>query len=153
MSNLLMLYASMTGNTEQMAEIIEAYLKAKNHKVVIKTFEFDPIDVEELLDYDGILIGTYTWDDGTLPYEVEDFYEELAHIDIKGKIVGVFGSADSFYETYGGAVDLMVDHLTDLGAELVPEKLVVDLTPDKADARRCEHFAEKICKMVESNLS
>src|SRR5690625_2626415 len=107
MGNILMLYASTTGNTELMAEAIVAYFENKQHQVVTKTFDFDPIDVDELLDYDAVLVGSHTWDDGDLPYEVEDFYEELDGVDITGQIAGVFGSADSFYDNYGGAVGVV----------------------------------------------
>ena len=147
MGKIFMLYASATGNTELMAEAMVAYFEAQNNEVVTKTFDFDPIDVEELLDYDAILVGTHTWDDGELPYEVEDFYEELDDVDITGKVFGVFGSADSFYDTYGGAVDLLGDRLGNLGA-IVLQRLKVDLEPDREDIRRCEAFAEVICEMV-----
>lgn len=53
MGKIFMLYASATGNTELMAEAMVAYFEAQNNEVVTKTFDFDPIDVEELLDYDA----------------------------------------------------------------------------------------------------
>lgn len=137
MGNILMLYASTTGNTELMAEDIVAYLENKQHQVIIKTFDFDPIDVEELLDYDAVLVGTHTWDDGNLPYEVEDFYEELDEIDITGQIAGVFGSADSFYDNYGGAIDLIGVRLENKGATMVSHRLKVDLVPAKKDMAAC----------------
>ncbi|UJL46704.1 flavodoxin domain-containing protein [Virgibacillus sp. NKC19-16] len=152
MAKLLMLYASGTGNTELMAEAMVAYLENKNHAVVTKTFDFDPIDVAELLEYDAILIGTHTWDDGDLPYEVEDFYEELDDVAITGKLFGVFGSADSFYDTYGGAVDLMADRLSKAGAVLVPEQLKVDLEPDRVDIERCEQLAETVLVMADEEM-
>lgn len=151
MGNILMLYASTTGNTELMAEAMVAYLEDKNNEVVTKTFDFNPIDVEELLTYDAILVGTHTWDDGELPYEVEDFYEELDDVDITGKVFGVFGSADSFYDTYGGAVDLLADRLQNLGAKLVPQRLKVDLAPDREGVRRCEAFVEMVCELIEEH--
>ncbi|MBP1969906.1 flavodoxin I [Virgibacillus natechei] len=152
MAKLLMLYASGTGNTELMAEAMVAYLEDKNHEVVTKTFDFDPIDVEELLEYDAILIGTHTWDDGDLPYEVEDFYEEIDDVNITGKLFGVFGSADSFYDTYGGAVNLMADRLSKAGAVLVPEQLKVDLEPDRVDIERCEQMADTVLVMIDEKM-
>ncbi|HLQ71350.1 MAG TPA: flavodoxin [Bacillota bacterium] len=150
MSNILVLYASMTGNTELMADAISDYLEGQGYEVDIRTFDFDPIDVEELSDYDGVAIGTHTWDDGSLPYEVEDFYEELDDVDIEGMICGVFGSADSFYDTFGGAVDLMWTHLNEKGAKLVPIRLKVDLAPDSDDIERCLQFAATLHEMVET---
>ena len=61
------------------------------------------------------LFGTYTYEDGDLPYEVEDFYEEMEGLDLTGKAVGVFGSGDTFYQTFGNAVDTMADDLKSWG--------------------------------------
>lgn len=148
MSKILVLFASMTGNTELMAEAIADHLIHLQHDVVIKTFDFDPIYVDELSEYDAVLIGTHTWDDGSLPYEVEDFYDDLADVDITGKTFGVFGSADSFYDSYGGAIDLIGDHVQQLGAELLPLRLKVDLEPDAKDIGYCKEFSEMVHKAL-----
>ncbi|MFC3041546.1 flavodoxin [Virgibacillus xinjiangensis] len=148
MSRILMLYASNTGNTEQVMEIIKDFLQSKQYDIVVKSFEFDPIDEKEVLAYDAVLIGTYTWDDGELPYEVEDFYEDIEEVDINGVVMGVFGSADSFYDTYGGAVDLMADRLEALGAEVLSQRLKVDLEPDKEDEKSCRMFAEAMMEKI-----
>ena len=151
MRSVLIVYATSTGNTELLAEAIHDHLDRSHYNVDMKTFDFDPIDVNEFHKYDAILVGTYTWDDGELPYEVEDFYEELEDVDLTGKIFGVFGSADSFYDTYGGAIDLIADRLKTLKANLVPERLKVDLEPNKKDILRCQAFADEVCTMIEAS--
>ncbi len=149
-----MLYASSTGNTELIAEAIVDYLEQTGHQVQTKSFDFDPIDVGELLEYDAVLIGTYTWDEGELPYEVEDFYEELEDVDLSGKPVGVFGSCDSFYpDTFGGAIELMGDRLVDLGAKLVPERLKIDLEPSNDDVERSHAFAQTLLNMTKDTVN
>ncbi|GAA0590123.1 flavodoxin [Virgibacillus siamensis] len=150
MGKVLMLFASMTGNTEMMAEIITDVIEAREHEVETKTFDLDAIDVKELLDYEGILIGTYSWDDGELPYEVEDFYDELDDVDITGKIIGVFGSGDSFYDSFGGAANLLGDRFEKKGANLLPERLIVDMEPDQDDVARCQKYADVFCDMIEN---
>ncbi|MDY0408972.1 flavodoxin domain-containing protein [Virgibacillus soli] len=144
MGRYLMLYASTTGNTELMAEAMISFLKDRGQEVIVKTFDFDPISVEEILDYHAVLIGTYTWDDGSLPYEVEDFYEELEDVDIRSQTFAVFGSGDTFYEFFGGAVDLFYERIHELGGRLLPFKLKVDLEPKDEDVRRCEDFVDKL---------
>jgi len=148
MGKILMLYASTTGNTELMAEAMTVWLEHQGHTVITKTFDFDPIYVEELPDYDGVLIGTHTWDDGELPYEVEDFYDELEEEYVAGNVFGVFGAADSFYDTYGGAVDLLTARLKNLGGILIPESLKSDLTPNTEDIRNCEQFAADLAALT-----
>lgn len=144
----------MTGNTELMAEAIIDYMDQQGYEVDTRTFDFDPVEVEELSEYEAVAIGTHTWESGDLPYEVEDFYEELEDVNIEGMIFGVFGSADAFYDTYGGAIDLMTAHLLEKGAKLVPDRVKVDLEPDADDIERCIQFASTMCDMIkESTLA
>jgi len=148
MSKIFMVYASQTGNTEMVTDILEEQLIRQGHEVVVKSFDFDDIPMEALADYDAVLVGTYTWDDGELPYEVEDFYIEMEDIDITNHIFGVYGSADSFYDTYGGAIELVWDHAKHLGATLVDEPLKIDLEPNRQDEDRLEAFAKQVTKKI-----
>lgn len=151
MGKVLMLFASQSGNTELMAESMVEYIEKQGYDVETRAFDFDPIEAEDIPDYDAIAIGTHTWDAGDLPYEVEDFYEELDDVNIEGKIFGVFGSADAFYDVYGGAVELMWERLNEKGANLVQEKLKVDLEPNDKDIERCRQFAANFCSLIEAS--
>lgn len=149
MGKVLMVYASLSGNTEMITDIIAANLETLGHDVEVKSFDFDVIDIEEIDRYDAVLVGTYTWDDGELPYEAEDFYIDLESANIKEQIFGVYGSADSFYDTFGLAIDLFVVRAKNLGATMVEECLKIDLTPDAEDEQRCANFAYKVSQMIE----
>lgn len=148
MSKILMLYTSLTGNTELMAEAILKQLEQYDHQVFTKSFEDDVVETKELLDYDAILIGLYTWIDGDLPFEAEDFYEELYDMDLKGKVCGVFGSADTSYEQYGTAVEMIYEQLETLGASIVPDRIVVDLEPNSEELERCKKLVDSACEMI-----
>ncbi|MFG6150129.1 flavodoxin [Halobacillus sp. B23F22_1] len=117
--NIILLCASMSGNTEEMAEIIEEELKSNGLSVSSFQIDVDDIEAEELLKYDAILFGTYTWGDGDVPYELEDFVEDLKEVDLGGREVGLFGSCDSMYPVYGGAVDKFEKQFTDCGATVI----------------------------------
>lgn len=153
MSKILIVYASQTGNTEIMAEVMADYFDQLNHDVDLRTFDFDYVEPDELLEYDGILIGTHTWDAGSMPYEVEDFYEDVEEVDITQKPFGVFGSGDSFYDIFGGAVDLIADRLEELGGDVLPDRLKTDLEPDKEDIELCQQFAELMLQKIGKNMS
>ena len=152
MASILMIYTSQTGNTELLTDILESELQQLGHQVTVKSFEFDVIDIDRLADYDAVLIGTYTWDDGELPYEAEDFYIDLEGADLTNQIFGVYGSADSFYDTYGLAIELMGDRLKNLGAIMISERLIVDLTPDKKDEVRCSDFAKLVTNTIQTEV-
>lgn len=147
MAKVLLIYISSTGNTELMAEVIAGYLDYKNHEVEIKTFDFDPIDVDELQQYDVVFIGTHSSDDGEIPFEAEDFYEELDEATLEGPVFAVFGSGDTAYDEFCLSVDLMGDKLEHLGAKLLPERMKVDLTPMEEDIARIEKFADSAVQM------
>lgn len=149
MANVLLLYISTTGNTEMMAEAIAGYLEYKNHDVEIRTFDFDPIDVDELSDYDIVFIGTHSSDDGEVPFEAEDFYDELDDAEFGNTVFAVFGSGDTAYDEFCLSVDLMGDKLNFLGAKLLPERFKVDLTPSNEEIEKIEQFAETAVKLAE----
>src|SRR5699024_8104582 len=131
MKNVLMLYASMTGNTELMADEMIKQLQENSVQPVVKTFADDDIEVGELSNYDVIFIGVYTWADGELPLEAEDFFDELHTMDLTQKVCGVFGSADTSYEAYGTAVEIMHEELEEAGAKLVSDGIIVDREPEE----------------------
>jgi len=145
-----MLYSSRTGNTELMVKEMLQQLKVYPYQVVTKKFDSDSIDVKELLRYDAIFIGVYTWAAGDLPLAVEDFYDDLYNIDLNGKVCGVFGSADTSYEDlYGLAVDLMFDELKGSGATMIQDKIIADLEPTSAELKRCRTMVDTAIKMIE----
>lgn len=150
MKKVLMVYASQTGNTEVLTDVIATHLTDLGHQVMIKSFDFDVIDVTSLHAYDVVLVGTYTWDDGELPYEVEDFYIDLAEVDIRDITFGVYGSADSFYDTFGLAIDLVADQIKNQGGNLIAERLKIDILPSNRDEKRIKHFVTKIDEAMRS---
>ena len=99
----LIAYLSYSGNTEEVAEMIAAHLKAEGMKVDMHRIGIDaPIDPEV---YDYIFMGTFTWDMGRTPDEVKDFILEIGY---KPDNVAVFGTGDTQFggdELFCGAVD------------------------------------------------
>ena len=69
-------FASMTGNTEEIADIVADKLKELGLEVDID--ECTTVDAEEFLEADIAIIASYTYGDGELPDEIVDFYEALA---------------------------------------------------------------------------
>lgn len=143
-----LVFASMTGNTEEITEIIAEKLKKLDVSYNLFQIDLDDLMADDLMDYQAILFGTYTWGDGDLPYEIEDFYEDLEDVDLTGRIVGLFGSCDSFYPNYGTALDMMSERFQQIGAKVVLDPLKVDLSPDQDDVLRCERFAEQFVKHI-----
>ncbi len=148
MKRVLILFASMSGNTEDMADLIEQGMSDQNVEIVKKQIEIDEIAVEELKDFHGIVFGSYTWGDGDLPDELEDFYDELDVLNLTGIRAATFGSCDSMYPKYGAAVDILSDKLTELGAEIILDGLKVELTPEDDDVENCKAFGKSFAELL-----
>ena len=130
MKRILILYASATGNTEEIACLLEQHIDKTVFEVTLKNFEMDELDVQQLHLYDGILFGTYTYDDGDLPFETEVFADLLEAMELPGKIVGVFGSGDLSYFDFCGAVESMQERFRQAHATVLEHAVKVDLFPD-----------------------
>ena len=146
MQACLMVYASMTGNTEELAELIAEGIRKAGGSVEIK--DILEADVTDLHKYDGILLGAYTWGDGELPDEFLDFYDEMDLINIAGKKAAAFGSCDSSYEHRGGAVDLLIAKLKELGADVVQDGLKIDLAPNDSEKQQCIMFGQSFMESI-----
>lgn len=86
----LVAYASYSGNTEEVAEMIATKLKEDDVQVDMHRIGIDaPFDPE---DYQYLFVGTFTWDKGSTPDEVKDFVLEIGY---KPDNIAVFGTGDT----------------------------------------------------------
>lgn len=135
---IILIYASQTGNTQEMAEAVEEGIRSAGAELTVK--EVTDAKGQELEAYDGIVLGAYTWGDGELPDEFLDFYDEMDGCCLTGKQAAVFGSCDSAYSEYGAAVDLLRSKLLELGAAVPQDGLKVELSPSSKDKKTCVQF-------------
>src|SRR5690625_4313254 len=141
-------YATMTGNTEEIAKILEDELKKANLEVKTLHMEFDDVMALDLKDYDAVLFGTYTWGDADLPFEVEDFHDDLVDEDLTGKVVGLFGSCDSYYPIYGAAMEIMAKQFKAVGATVMNPLLKIELAPEPEDKEKIASFVDTFLEQI-----
>ncbi|MFN2746015.1 flavodoxin [Bacillus sp. z60-18] len=148
MSKALIAFASMSGNTEDIAMIIWDVFT--EHSLDVSCQEMDDVDIDSLPEFDYILIGSYTWGDGDLPYEAEAFYEEVSAMDLKGKKAACFGSGDYAYPQFCEAVNTFYSMLEQTGADLFAETLKCELAPETAEDKECcREFAAGFIRWAE----
>ena len=147
MAQALMIYASLTGNTEACADILAESLESHGIEVTMRdVMQSDAADFE---DYDICIVGSYTYgDDGVLPDEMLDFAEELQSLDLTGKHFGVFGSGDTFYEVFCGAVDHLETIFESVGAIKAGEGVKVNLYPEEEAVAELERLAADIASKI-----
>lgn len=139
-------YASMTGNTEEIAEIVSDKLEDLGLEVELD--ECTSVDAEDFADADLCIVATYTYGDGELPDEIVDLYEDLQDLDLTGKIYGVCGSGDTFYDDFCLCVDQFDDVFRMTGAEKGAESVKVDLNAEDEDIENLEAFATELARKV-----
>lgn len=148
MPKVLIVYASLTGNTEEATEILEEALEDLGAEVEVSESVFS--DPEDFEDVDIAIVGTYTYGtDADLPDEIVDFYEELEDVDLEGKVYGTYGSGDTFYEKYCKSVDDFNDQFEKTGAVKGSESVKIDLDPEEEDIVNLQRFAKELLQKYE----
>lgn len=89
---ILVIYYSQTGNTKKMAELITEGVKSEGVDVELKNVE--EVKAKELLDMDGIIIGSPTYY-GSMAYQIKQLLDESVafHGDLEGKVGAAFSSS------------------------------------------------------------
>lgn len=146
MATAKIVYASMTGNTEEIADIVSEALE--NLDIEVEIDECTSVEAEDLLDYDINIVATYTYGDGELPDEIVDFYDDLQDLDLSGKIYGVVGSGDTFYDEFCKSVDEFDEAFAKTGATKGAESVKVDLAAEDEDIEKLEAFAKALVEKL-----
>ncbi|MCY1151053.1 MAG: flavodoxin [Sphaerochaetaceae bacterium] len=115
-------YWSMTGNTEQMAQAVK-----EGAGESCDIFEVSSANAQDISNYDAIALGCPAMGDEVLDEgEFEPFFEELLPL-IKGKKVALFGSYD-----WGDGQWMRdwQDKCKNNGVNLVSDGIIANLEPD-----------------------
>ncbi len=138
-------YATITGNNEDVADIITEHFEDSGLDVTES--EISQTDPESFKDVDICVVCPYTYDEGALPEEGLDFFDDLADVDLSNKIYGVAGSGDVFYEEYYNlAVEKFDKQFAKTGATKGAEDVKINLDPDEDDIKKLDAFAEELIK-------
>ena len=76
--NIKLVYASLTGNTEMLSDLMIEKFEEEKGLEIEKLFIEDMEDFDFLDDADAFIIASYTYGEGELPEEMEEFFEALA---------------------------------------------------------------------------
>jgi len=138
------IYASMTGNTEEISEIIEDQLIHLG--VEVERLEAEDAEENFFDDADICVLATYTYDEGELPFDLEDFYDDLPEQDLSGKIYGVVGSGDSdlYPDFFCVAADEFDRLFSEAGAKRGHEVVRIENDAEDEDKLRLKEFTEAL---------
>lgn len=137
-------YSSMTGNTEELAELIKDKLSSGGYNVTCKdVYNLDP--TQEDFDTNLCFIGSYTWNQGDMPSDMRLFLKKaLRDKDLKIPNVAVFGTGDSQFKTYCRTVDELEYHLSKHATVL--GKLKIEQSPRGYQEHKVEDFLNDVLR-------
>jgi flavodoxin I len=107
-------FGTCTGNTEELAEVIQEQLGLESEDV----HDVANITVDDLLNYDFLIIGIPTWHIGELQDDWYGIHEELDNIDMSGKMIAVFGLGDQYGygDTFLDGMGILYKKMVERGA-------------------------------------
>lgn len=149
MPKVLIVYASLTGNTRAGAQVLEKAFEELGAEVeLMESYDADPYDYQ---DYDINVVGSYTYGvNANLPDEIVDFYEELEELDLTGKVYGAFGSGDTFYVgKYCLCVDYFEDQFEKTNATKGSAGIKYHLDPSEEAIADLNNFAKELVEKYE----
>lgn len=150
---ILVTYFSATGNTKKMAEIIHEAIKKEGLACDLK--EVEKLKAKELLDYEGIIIGSPTYY-GSMAYQIKKLFDES--VSFHGSLDGKVGAAFSSAANIGGGNETAI--LDILNAMLIHGMIIQgDPTgdhygrvsigkPDSRVERQCQRLGKRIALLV-----
>ncbi|MDN6213712.1 MAG: flavodoxin [Lactiplantibacillus plantarum] len=148
MATAKVIFATITGNNEDVADIITE--KFEKLGVDVAKEEISQADATEFNDVDICVVVPYTYDEGALPEEGLDFYEDLQDLDLTGKIYGCAGSGDTFYDDdYCRAVTDFSNAFKKAGATQGAKDVFVNLAPEADDVKALDSFTEQLVAKVQ----
>lgn len=133
---LAIVYSSKTGNTEEVVQLIRQLFLM--NKVDVTLYRIEEFQIIDLINYEAVVIGTYTWGNGEIPQEMMELYHAFETQDVKKVLTGVVGTGDSGYPKYCGAVDEFKDMLSVQTNLMVTLK--IELTLQMSDIVKCQRF-------------
>lgn len=152
MANTLLIYGSLTGNTEGVAYKIQEICKGKGKDIEVKNaIDADLADLTG--PYTGFIFAASTWDDGLPEVDFNDFIERISTSkpSLAGKKIAVLGCGDSNYVHFCQATDTMEDlFIKEMGGQKIIDTLRIDGYPDMEENQAAvQTWAEKLADLID----
>ena len=158
MTKILIIYFSQTGNTEKMAYSVAEGVREEGVEPQVKKVQ--EASVDDLLDVDGIVIGSPTYF-GTMAAEIKSFLDQsvVQFKRLAGKVGGAFASS----ALLGGGNETTV--LAVLQALLIHGMIVEGTTegghygpvalgaPDQQSSEECKQLGRKVARLAKKLCS
>ena len=146
---VLIVYASMYGNTEQMAEAIAAELSAQGIKNIVmhNVSKSNPsYIIADIFKYRGLIIGSPTYSNQIYP-EIESLLSKILVREVKGRYLGYFGS----FCWAGAAVKRMGEFAEKSKFEIVGDPVEMKQAMKDITYEQCENLARAMAERLKKD--
>ncbi|MBU1998629.1 MAG: NAD(P)H-dependent oxidoreductase [Candidatus Omnitrophota bacterium] len=153
MAKIIVIYYSQGGNTRKMAEFIAGGVKMEGVEASVKNIS--DVSVEELLDYQGIIVGSPTYY-GSMAAAIKKLFDDS--VKYHGRLDGKIGAAFSSSANVGGGNETTI--LDILNAMLIHGMIIkgnysgdhygpVSIgAPDSRATNQCQRLGTEVAKLV-----
>ena len=139
------------GDNGEVTVILKPEVKVKDSSMqhlsplVFRAESVELADSDFFEDADICIVATYTYGDGEMPFEFEDFFSDLKDEDLSGKIFGVVGSGDKDYgEFYCQSAKDFVEQFKLTGAKQGAELVCIEHNAEDEDIDLLQRFVEEL---------
>jgi flavodoxin I len=136
MARILIIYSTITGNTQLASDAIQAQLQQKLPQHFIEVLPAEMVDLallKTLTPGDSCLFGASTWEGHTVSQDMITVFDQIGSDTsvLTDKNLAVFGCGDTSYDPYFcNAVDILSEKLSTWGVKLVVPPLKIDGFPE-----------------------
>ncbi|ALS99540.1 flavodoxin FldB [Lacimicrobium alkaliphilum] len=110
-------YGSSTCYTEMAGEKIRDALGAD----LVELHNIQEVPLKHAEHYDILIFGISTWDFGELQEDWESKWDDIRELDLKGKVVALYGLGDQigYTDWFQDALGMLHDELVLLGCQII----------------------------------
>lgn len=141
---ILIAYATLSGNTQTVAESIGKHLAESPHEATVVSQE--DIETSLFAAHDLVILGASTWGEGEGNPTAESFLQKMkdhAEPFLNTKFA-VFGLGDSSYPNFCGVVAEFEEAIKAKQGNLISESLKIDGYPDDTAFANANAWADKV---------
>lgn len=156
MTRILICYYSKSGTTEKMAEKISEGVENNDRDVVLDLMKVEDADVDDMTNYDGIILGTPTYY-GLPAAPIKEYIDKSIkhHGKLDGMVGGVFSSSAN--PAGGNETTLMALIESLLIHGMIVKGMpkgdhygpVVIGDPDERELKQCKFYGEWMAKFID----
>lgn len=143
---VVIVFASMYGNTEKMADYIAREL-VNNGIEKVRIFDASKTHpsyiINEVFKYRGVILGSCAYNGGLFP-AMRTLVNEFTHMGIKNHLLSVFGS----FAWAGGGVSNLMKFSESIKWDFVGEPCDSKCSPHKEEYEKCKIIASEMAKKL-----